>query len=537
MKLYDEYFNELINLIPSMNDYLQIKKYKALRIHYENNISKEFFIKLKDFLLKYKKIISKKEKKTIYDDVLKYEIDKSLEGFKYPFELMPMTQMNNNISDYMQMLNGSSIYVFKTTDDYKDFMEKNKEYSVRCSQIIVNFYEGMEKGIVLPKIIASKLINDIENVIKNKLYINHKVPNTIKEEWDNNVNIFVVEPSINILKFLKNIYIKKCRDTLGYSSLKNGKDMYKYLVKTNTTVSSLSIKQIHNLGWSEVKRINKELNKIAIDNGYKNILKLMEYVETSKDNKYKNKTEILKNYTDIRKNLWDNIIPAYFDIKINKPYKIVEVPSEIAGSMAGAYYMGGNVSGDRDGVFYLNTRDVKNMLKSDAVTLSKHEGIPGHHFQITYMNTHKNIPLFIKASNYTGYIEGWALYSEGIGEYKDYIEYAGKLYSEMFRSVRLIVDTGIHYYNWPYKKCFDIFKKYTSLPDSEIEAEIYRYVADPGQALAYKVGELTILNLKKKYNGDIKKFHSLILENGVLPLDILINKFKKINLKKINLKK
>jgi uncharacterized protein (DUF885 family) len=528
MNLYDKYFDDLINLTPSMNDYLQIKKYKNLRIYYENNISKEFFIKIKDFLLKYKKILSKKGKKKIYDEVLKYEIDISLKGFKYPFELMPMTQMNNTISDYMQMLNGSSVYVFKTVDDYKDCMEKNKEYSIRCSQVIINFYEGMKKGIVLPKIIASKLINDIERVIKDKLYINNGVPKSIKEEWDNNVNIFVVEPSINILNFLKNIYIKKCRDTLGYSSLKNGKEMYKYLVKANTTISSLSIKNIHKLGWTEVKRINNELKKIALNNGYKNTTTLMKYIESSKDNKYKNKTEILKNYTDIRKYLWDNIIPTYFDIKINKPYKIVEVPSEIAGSMAGAYYMGGDVSGKRDGVFYLNTRDVKTMLKSDALTLSKHEGIPGHHFQITYMNTNKNIPMFIKASNYTGYIEGWALYSEGVGEYKDDIEYAGKLYSEMFRSVRLIVDTGIHYYNWTYDKCFDIFKKYTSLPNSEIESEIYRYVADPGQALAYKIGELTILNLKKKYNGDIKKFHRLILENGVLPLDILIQKFKKM---------
>ena len=518
MKLYDEYFDELINLFPSMNDYLQIKKYKELRIHYENNISKEFLIKLKEFLLKYKKIV---KGNTIYDKVLKYEIESSLEGFKYPLELMPMTQMDNMVSDYMQMVNGSSIYTFTKEDDYRDFMEKNKEYSIKCSQVIINFYEGMNTGIVLPKIIASKLINDIESVIESKIYVNKNVPKSMKEEWDNNVNIFVVEPSITILHFLKNVYLKKCRDTLGYGSLKNGKEMYKYLVKLNTTRSSLSVKQIHNLGWSEVKRINNELKIIASKKGY-TVKELLNYIQTSKDNKYKNKNEILDNYKDIRKYLWDTIIPTYFDIKINKPYKIVEVPAEIAGSMAGAYYMGGDVSGNRDGVFYLNTRDIKTMLHSDALTLSKHEGIPGHHFQITYMNTNKNIPMFIKASNYTGYIEGWALYAESIGEYND-IDYAGKLYSEIFRSVRLIVDTGLHYYNWPYNKCFNTFKKYTSLPDSEIEAEIYRYVADPGQALAYKIGELTILELKKKYK-DIKKFHTLVLENGVLPLDILIEK-------------
>ena len=169
------------------------------------------------------------------------------------------------------------------------------------------------------------------------------------------------------------------------------------------------------------------------------------------------------------------------------------------------------------------------MLKSNCLALSKHEGIPGHHFHITFMNENKKIPLFIKTSNYTAFIEGWALYAENLGEYDD-ISYFGKLNSEMLRAIRLVVDTGIHYYNWDYKKCFDLFKKYSIYPDSEIDAEIYRYVAIPGQALSYKIGELTILNLRKKYmekHNDIKEFHRLILENGQLPLEILVNKLKK----------
>ena len=194
--------------------------------------------------------------------------------------------------------------------------------------------------------------------------------------------------------------------------------------------------------------------------------------------------------------------------------------------MAGAYYINGDLVGNRDGIFYLNTRDVKHMLKSNCSALSKHEGIPGHHFHITYMNENKKIPLFIKTSNYTAFIEGWALYAENLGDYDD-IGYFGKLNSEMLRAIRLVVDTGIHYYNWDYKKCYNLFKKYSIFPDSEIEAEIYRYVAIPGQALSYKIGELTILSLRKKYmkkHNNIKQFHKLVLENGQLPLEILINK-------------
>ena len=162
-------------------------------------------------MLKYKS----KDKKTIYDKILQYEIENTLEGFKYPLELMPMSQMENIISDYIQMLNGSSIYIFKEIKDYLDFMKKKEEFSIWCNQAIINFYEGIQTKIVLPKIIALKLINDIENVLKNKLYINSKVPPSIKKEWDSNVDIFVVKPSLNILHFLKNIYIHNCRDTLG----------------------------------------------------------------------------------------------------------------------------------------------------------------------------------------------------------------------------------------------------------------------------------------------------------------------------------
>jgi uncharacterized protein (DUF885 family) len=253
----------------------------------------------------------------------------------------------------------------------------------------------------------------------------------------------------------------------------------------------------------------------------------MKYLIKSQSNKYKNKKEVFKDYENTRKYLWENIISENFNISIKEPYEIKPVPVELEKSMAGAYYMQGDLSGSRNGIFYLNIRDTKNMLRSNCLTLSKHEGIPGHHFHITYMNENKKLPLFIKMSNYTAFIEGWALYAENLGDFDYDITYFGKLNSEMLRAIRLVIDTGIHYYNWDYEKCYKLFKKYTIYPDSEIEAEIYRYVAIPGQALSYKIGELTFLELRKKFmkkHNDIKKFHTLVLENGQLPLNILIDK-------------
>lgn len=532
MDLYNKFFNEYINLFPSINDNLNLPKYKHLRVHLENSISPEHIKKVNNFYKKYKKILAKKKKLNIYDKVLLYEIKLNLESTKYKLEYMPITQMSNIISDYMQMLNGTSIYIFEKEQDYLDFMKKNKEFSAFCCQMITNMNKGIQKGLIQPTKIVEMVISDIENILKNKDYINKKVPKKIKKEWDENVKNYVLDPTNNILVYLKKIYIKNSRKTLGYSSLPDGKNMYKFMVKAYTTNSKLSVKEIHNMGLSEVKRVYSEMEKIMRKLNYKKGFKsFVKYVQTLPSNKFKNEKEVLDQYKQTRKYLWDKIMPEYFDLKIKKNYKIKKVPAAIAPSMPAAYYMGGSLDGKRDGVFWLNTRNVKGMLKSDDLALSKHEGIPGHHFQITYTNESKKIPLFIKIGNYNGYIEGWALYSENLGKYRNELEYFGKLNSEMLRSVRLVVDTGIHYYNWSYEKCFKLFKKYTTMADTEIKAEIYRYIADPGQALSYKIGELTILNLRKEYlknkKHTLKKFHTLVLEDGPLPLDILIEKIKK----------
>lgn len=530
MGLYDQYFDEFINLVPSYNDLLRLPKYKKLQIHYENNISDFYIEELKKFYKKNLEILNKKNKLNIYDECLKYNINQGLEGFNYNLHLMPISQFENHITSYIQLLNGTGYFIFETINDYKDFMVKNKEFSIWCTQLIINLQLGINKKMVLPKIIAQKLINELEETIKSKSYINKNVPKSLEKEWSINVDNYILRPINNVIEFLINIYLPNCRSTLGYSSLPNGKNIYKYLVKTNIT-KTMSIKTIHNLGLKEINRITSEMEKIVSKLNYnKGIKSFMKHLQTTKTNRYKNEKEVFIDYENTKKYLWENVIPVYFDLKIKKPYKVIPVPKELENNMAGAYYINGDLVGNRDGIFYLNTRDVKHMLRSNCPALSKHEGIPGHHFHITYMNENKKIPLFIKTSNYTAFIEGWALYAENLGDYDD-IGYFGKLNSEMLRAIRLVVDTGIHYYNWDYKKCYNLFKKYSIFPDSEIDAEIYRYVAIPGQALSYKIGELTILSLRKKYmkkHNDIKKFHRLVLENGQLPLEILINKINTI---------
>jgi uncharacterized protein (DUF885 family) len=529
MSLYDKYFDEYIKLHPSLNDIFRISRYKHLQVHYENYLSRSNIQINKDLCTRYLKILNK-DRLNIYDRCLKYNLELDLKGFKYNLHLMPITQLDNQISNYIQILSGTGYFIFETIEDYKDFMLKNKEFSIWCDQLIINLDMGITQQLVIPKILCEKLINELEESITNQSYYNKNVPNNLRSEWDKNVNIYVVVPINKVLEFIKSIYLIECRDTLGYSSLPNGKNIYKYLVKLNITMN-MSIKKIHMMGIKEINKIVKQMNHIVKKLNYKDGVKnFMNHLQSIESNKYKSIEEILTHYENTREYLSNDLLPRYFDLRIKKNYKIVAVPKDLENNSSGAYYLNGDLSGKRDGVFYLNMRNYTQMLRSECLSLSKHEGIPGHHFHITYMNENAQIPLFIKTSNYNAFIEGYALYTENLGTYDD-ISYFGKLNSEMLRAIRLVVDTGIHYYNWDYQKCYDLFEKYTMFTKIDIDAEIYRYVAIPGQALSYKIGELVILKLRKKFckkYNNIKKFHKLLLENGQLPLEILIEKFNKI---------
>ena len=312
------YFDEYIRLYPSLNDLQRLPKYKRLQVHYENNISNTFIQKLKEINIKYLEILNNR-KLNIYDKCLKYNLQQSLEGLEYNLHLMPISQIENHIINYIQLLNGTSYFIYESTQDYKDFMLKNKEFLIWCNQLIINLQLGISKKLVLPKIITNKIISDIEKIISDKKYININVPGSLQKEWDININNFVLTPIKNVLDFLINIYLPECRTTLGYSSLPNGKNIYKYIVKTIIT-KEMSIKKIHNLGLNEIDRIVIEMEKVTTNLKYnKGIKQLINYLMTTPINKYKNKREIFENYKNIREYLWENIISEYFNITIKKP--------------------------------------------------------------------------------------------------------------------------------------------------------------------------------------------------------------------------
>ena len=540
-KIYDDFFHDSMIINPDWNLYFQIPKYKKYQKVFKNYISPKEIKKQKDFYKKYKKLLDKRiksksyknypDKIKLYDKILNYEINTSLEGFKYNFEYMPLDQMENSIVSYMIEASGEagSLYQFETVGDYKDYIIRTTQFSDFCNQCIKNMKKGIKKGIVLPRKITIKLTSDIEDALNSNTHYNKKVPPKLRKEWDKTMEKHIVKPVKKLITFLKGDYLKASRKTIGLYDVPNGDKMYDYAIKVNTTLDNLSAKDIHEIGKKEVSRIEKEMNKIKNKHGFKNksLKQFNEYLNKLPEQHFKNKKDLMNTYKDMQKYIWKNVMPQNFDIPIKYDYLIKPVPKSMELSAAQAYYEAGDLSGKRKGIFYINQRDVPGMLRMDVESLSLHEGNPGHHYQTTITNE-SDIPMFIKMGNYVAYIEGWALYSENLGVYEDDISYYGKLSSEMFRSVRLVVDTGIHRFKWSYDKCKKYFKKYTPMSDIDIDAELDRYISLLGQALSYKIGELTILKLKHKYkNMNIKKFHRKVLENGNIPLKILEEYFKK----------
>ena len=310
--------------------------------------------------------------------------------------------------------------------------------------------------------------------------------------------------------------------------LPNGFREYKYLIKSSTTLNDIKVDTIHNYGLKEVERIYNLMIKIKNNMEFKgNIKEFNKYLSKRRDLKFKSKKDVIDNYKETLSSINKTIMKTQFHNNVKGKCSIIPVPSYNEDYSTEAYYIPGDIQNKRNGKFYINLKNIKELNNIEVESLSLHETNPGHHYQITYVNENDKIPLFLKVYSNDAYQEGWALYCEGLGKYKTYESYYGKLILEMIRALRLVVDTGIHYYGWSYDKTFKFYKKFSFDSDSKIKQQLYRYIANPGQAISYKIGEKIILDLKKKfkknnkYSGASKDFHERILEHGPIPFDIL----------------
>jgi uncharacterized protein (DUF885 family) len=526
--IMDRYIKEYILLNPSYNDFIGLPEYKHLRKHWENNLTDEYgeaHVKLNE---KYLSDMKKKKDLSIWEKSFIYDLEMNLKLNDSPMIYMPINHMDNGILYFIELALGDSTYKFKTKEDYDFFINKTNEFDIWCRTAIQKMKEGIQQKYVLPRVSIIKMIFQLKNALKTKDYKDHKIKVKLDYDFIDILDNKITNIINYMLIFLENIYIKHSTTSIGFSDYPSGKKYYKLFVESETT-DNLTIKQIYDLGFKEVKRIHNEVLDIKEKLNFKGTHdEFNDFINSKKDLKFKDKKDMDATYKFYKKYISKNVMSLFPD-KLNQKSLIKPVPSYMENGSPAAYYMPGDVVGKRNGVFYYNSQNPSETNKYEAESLSLHEDSPGHHYQITLTNLNPKIPLFIKLLDNNAYIEGWGLYCENLGVYENVYNKLGKLNMEMLRAIRLVIDTGIHYYDWSYEECVSYFKQYSNSPEHEIESEIQRYIVDPGQALSYKIGEITLLKLRQLYydNGfTIQEFHHDVLIDGPIPLSILIDKLE-----------
>jgi uncharacterized protein (DUF885 family) len=473
--------------------------------------------------------------------LLKSDYEISLEGREYPGYYMRLNQ-RGGVQDYY--LYGNRLN-FTDLQSYKNWFERVKGYTQNVRNSLEINKEGLELGYTQPKLvtrgvsaqIGAMLERDLEDHPYFKIFKNVgdvaspedalALQNEVKDYIQNVLNPIYQE----LYDFLINEYLPESRDTIGISDVPNGKEWYEYLARYHTT-TNLTPDEIHEIGLREVAKIRAEMEGIIEQVGWEgDFNSFLQYLRTDPRFYYETGEELLQAYRAMSKEI-DAYMPTLFNKLPRAPYGVIPIPMESAPFTTTAYYNA--PSEGRPGYYYANLYMPEVRPKYEIPVLSVHEAVPGHHHQISLAQEMENVPNFRKYLSITAFVEGWGLYSEQLGEsmgiYDDPYDKFGQLTYDMWRAVRLVVDTGMHYKDWSREDAVNLFLENTAKTEQDINNEVDRYIAWPGQALAYKIGQLKIMELRDKSKEalgddfDIKDFHDHILSFGSIPLNILEEK-------------
>lgn len=454
--------------------------------------------------------------------------------------LIPITNREGFHLDFVEAPNK---FPFNTVKDYENYVARLHAFRGYVTQNIELMREGLKKGITLPSEVLGGLLDRVNPHIVDDPSVSllfapfKKFPERVNESDRERlaqaakqaISQSVVPAFRDLKDFFANEYLPGARGTTGALALPNGREFYRYRVKHFTTLD-VSPEQIHETGLSEVKRIRAEMAQVMkrakFEGDHSAFIK---FLRTDERFYPKNKAELLEKTAFVLKKI-DGQLPSLFKTLPRTPYGIKEVPEYIAPKTTTAYYNPPAGDGSRAGFYFVNTYNLKSRPLFEVEALSLHEAVPGHHLQIA-LQQELNLPKYRRFAGFTVFVEGWGLYSERLGLetgfYEDPYSDFGRLSYEMWRACRLVVDTGIHYLGWTRKQAIDFMAENTALSIHNIEAEVDRYIAWPGQAVAYKMGELKIRELRTKAEKelagkfDVREFHDVVLGSGAVPLKIL----------------
>lgn len=543
----DRYYEEYLRLNPLEATVIADNRYDDLL---PNDISEQYRHELGAFYKRYQDSLqyfdraALTEQQQISYDILVRETGFRQELLQYPEHLMPVQQFWGMALLIPQIASGKSFQPFKTVEDYDNFLRRIDGFVVWMDTAVANMQKGMDKGYTFPKILMERVLPQakdmmVTDVTKSIFYqpitnipdaIEAKEKARLNDAYAKAIKEKIVPAYTKLYNYLKDEYIPNTRTSAGVSAIPNGLAYYQAMIRFWTT-TDLAPDSIFRLGESEVARIREEMEKVKDQVGFKGNLKaFFQYVRDNKKFKpYKTDDQVIDAFRKIEariqpklKSLFNMTPKTGFEIRQTEAFREMSASAE---------YNAGAPDGSRPGVFYVPVIDAAEFNISGMETLFLHEAIPGHHFQVSLQSENQELPRFRRTLYYGAYGEGWALYTESLGKelglYTDPIQYFGHLGDEMHRAIRLVVDVGLHTKGWTREKAIQYMMENEPISEQGTVAEIERYMAIPGQALSYKIGQLTISGLRihaeqelgNKFN--IGLFHDEILKYGNLPLNIL----------------
>jgi uncharacterized protein (DUF885 family) len=474
-------------------------------------------------------------------DLFQARLERSIEGQKYLVDLMPVNQQDGVYKDFAIL---STITPFKTAKDYRDYLARLSAFPRQVDQTIALMEEGRKKGWTQPAVplrdvpdaVRAQIHPDPEKSVHFKPF--EKFPEGVAQpdrdalriEGRRRIAVEVFPAYQKLYAYLLRDYLPAGRKEIGASKLPDGEAYYAYEIRRHTTTDRTA-KEIHDTGLAEVSRIRRQMEEIIRKVRFKGDFDdFVKFLRTDPRFYYKTAADLLAGYRDICKRIDPELIRLFGTLP-RTPYGVIPTPDFEAPTSTTAYYRPGSPEGARPGYFVANTYRLETRPKYEMEALTIHEAVPGHHLQISLAQELAQVPKFRRHGGFTAFVEGWGLYAESLGDemgfYTDPYSKFGQLTYEMWRAVRLVVDTGMHAFGWSRQRAIDYMKANTAKTEHDITVEIDRYIVWPGQALAYKTGELKIKELRARAERelgerfDLRRFHDTVLLAGALPLDIL----------------
>lgn len=549
-EMLDSYYEDDLKLNPLKATMAGDNRYNN---SFPNSLSDEHQAALKAYFSKYLEQVQGFQDKDLTESeqlskaILSWECEINLARLNYREDLRPIDQMWSVNLMMGQLASGASAQPFKTVEDYNNWLQRLEGYLEWMATAESKMKAGIELGYVLPKSLIKKVLPQLEALTVEDLD-NHLFYSPIKDfpdgfsdvdreslkaAYTSMITDKIIPAYKSLYDFMSTDYLAAGRSSSGIADIPNGEEYYNHQIKTYTT-TNMTADEIHQLGLNEVARISAEMEKVKEEVGFEGDLKsFFDFVRTNKElMPFREPQQVLDNFNAIHERMKPQLVKL-FDMKPKTPFEVRRTEA-FREKSASAEYNPGSLDGTRPGIFYTPIPDATKYNTYSDESLFLHEAIPGHHYQISLTQENEKMPKFRKTLWYSGYGEGWALYTESLGKelglYTDPYQYFGMLGAEMHRAIRLVVDTGIHSKGWSREKAIEYSLENEAESEASIISEIERYMANPGQALSYKIGQLKIRELRNRSQEalgdafDIRKFHNQVLETGCVPLALLENK-------------